>query len=122
MSRLVAIPFRCNICSECSLQNVPHFPTAVVTWDREVYILNNGTLPTVCGLLRSKPTGRNVTVNVSFEAGDMAGWCSIVMYCFVDYHCIGLGLCNVMENGISLNASSNTIFTHRSCSDWRGNR
>ena len=53
--------------------------TAVVTWDREVYIVNNGTLPTVCGLLRSKPTGRNVTVNVSFEAGDMAGWCSIVM-------------------------------------------
>ena len=80
--------------SECYLLNIPHFLTAVVTWDREVYILNNGTLPTVCGLLRSKPTGRNVTVNVSFEAGDMAGWCSFVMYCFIDYHCIGLGICN----------------------------
>ena len=49
-----------------------------------MYILNNGTLPTVCGLLRSKPTGRNVTVNVSFEAGDMAGLCSFIMFTLWD--------------------------------------
>ena len=66
------------------------FSTAVVTWDREVYIVNNGTLPTVCGLLRSKPTGRNVTVNVSFEAGDMAGLytlCDRVFNCY-HIHCV----------------------------------
>ena len=49
-----------------------------------MYILNNSTLPTVCGLLRTKPTGRNVTVNVSFEAGDMAGWCSFIMFTLWD--------------------------------------
>ena len=45
----------------------------VITWDREEYIVNNDSLPTVCGMLRVTPTERNITVTVSFEAGDMAG-------------------------------------------------